>query len=169
MQIEETTYSLNIRVLGTSDSDARVQVESLEPMTQEEFWSFLIRASKAGQLPKTTRPSRVVWRDTKESPQPKSRLKEMDEFNQMYKKFKRKFPQASHELLVEKTQQYLDQRKTIMEDFQAALRAQLFGKPQAQGTSPQAGTEAQDKGPSDLDGSLPFANHTTPSQENPNA
>lgn len=168
MQIEETTYSLNIRVLGTSDSDARVQVESLEPMTQEEFWSFLIRASKAGQLPKTTRPSRAVWRDTKESPQPKSRLKEMDEFNQMYKKFKRKFPQASHELLVEKTQQYLDQRKTIMEDFQAALRAQLFGEE----AGPAAGTsqsQTQDEGPSGLDGSLPFANPTTPSQENPNA
>lgn len=125
MRIEENTYQLNIRILGKNDDTARVQVEELEPMTRDEFWEFLLRASKADQLPASCRPSRAVWRDTKESPQPKSVLKAMDEFNKVYKSFKRKFPQASNKLLEEKTRQYIDQRKTIFEDFQAALTAQL--------------------------------------------
>ena len=128
MRIEEHTYQLNIKVLGKDDSTARVQVEELDPMTREEFWEFLLRASKAEELPKSTRPSRAVWRDTKESPQPKSKLKEMDEFNKMYKKFKRKFPQASNKLLEEKTRKYLEQRKQILEEFQLAMSEQLEGK-----------------------------------------
>lgn len=127
MRIEEQTFQLNIRVLGETAETARVQIEELDPMTKDQMWNFLIRACKAGELPKSARPSREVWRDTREHPQPKAKLREMDEFNQMYKKFKRKFPQASHELLTEKTKQYLEQRKTILQDFQAALEAQLGG------------------------------------------
>ena len=128
MRIDETTFSLNIKVLGTNDSDAKVQVENLEPFSKDEFWEFLIRACKAGELPKSARPSREVWRDTKESPQPKKVLKEMDEFNQMYKKFKRKFPQASQELLTQKTREYLESRRKILEDlgsFEEVLRKRL--------------------------------------------
>lgn len=125
MRIEENTFQLNIKVLGTNDSDARVQVEELAPMNQEEFWAFLIRACKAGELPKSTRPSRAVWRDTRESPQPKAKLKEMDEFNVMYRKLKRKFPTASPKLLEEKTRKYLAQRKALLEEFQQALGEQL--------------------------------------------
>lgn len=128
MRIEERTYQLNIRVLGKDDDSARVQVEELDPMTRDEFWEFLLRASKADELPPSYRPSRAVWRDTTESPQPKSVLKAMDEFNKVYKSFKRKFPQASAKLLEEKTRQYINQRKTIFEDFQAALTEQLASK-----------------------------------------
>lgn len=128
MRIEEQTFQLNIRVLGETAETARIQIEEMDPMTKDQMWEFLIRACKADELPKSARPSREVWRDTREHPQPKAKLKEMDEFNQMYKKFKRKFPQASHELLTEKTKQYLEQRKTILQDFQAALEAQL-GQP----------------------------------------
>lgn len=135
MRIEETTYQLNIRVLGKDDSTARVQVENLDPMTREEFWEFLLRASKAEELPKSARPSREVWRDTREHPMPKHKLKEMDEFNKIYKMFKRKFPLASQELLAEKTRQYISQRATILEDFQAALASQLQA---CQGTKEQA-------------------------------
>ena len=130
MRIEERTYQLNIRVLGKDDDSARVQVEELDPMTRDEFWEFLLRASKADELPPSYRPSRAVWRDTTESPQPKSVLKAMDEFNKVYKSFKRKFPQASAKLLEEKTRQYINQRKTIFEDFQAALTEQLAAHPE---------------------------------------
>lgn len=145
MRIEETIFSLNIKVLGTNDSDAKVQIENLAPFSKDEFWEFLIRACKAGELPKSARPSREVWRDTKESPQPKKVLKEMDEFNQMYKKFKRKFPQASQELLTQKTKEYLESRRKILEDlgsFEEVLRKRLAedvakSKATAQSTSHQ--------------------------------
>ena len=153
MRIEEQTFQLNIRVLGETDETARVQIEGLDPMTKDQMWNFLIRACKAGELPKSARPSREVWRDTREHPQPKAKLREMDEFNQMYKKFKRKFPQASHELLTEKTKQYLEQRKTILQDFQAALEAQL-GQP--------TGTKGI------LDGFMLQAKPTTQPQEHTN-
>lgn len=156
MRIEEQTFQLNIRVLGETAETARVQIEELDPMTKDQMWNFLIRACKAGELPKSARPSREVWRDTREHPQPKSKLREMDEFNKMYKKFKRKFPQASHELLTEKTKQYLEQRKTILQDFQAALEAQLGTGFASQST----------KGI--LDGFMLQAKTTTPAQEHTN-
>lgn len=146
MRIEEQTFQLNIRVVGETAETARVQVEELDPFTKDELWNFLIRACKAGELPKSARPSREVWRDTREHPQPKAKLREMDEFNQMYRKFKRKFPQASHELLAEKTKKFLEQRRTIFEDFQTALQAQL-GTP---ATEPQS-NEPQIK---ELDGDV---------------
>lgn len=125
MRIEENTFSLNIRILGTNDTDARAQVEGLDPMTREELWSFLIRACKAGELPKSARPSREVWRDTREHPMPKAKLKAMDEYNKVYKMFKRKFPLADEALLKAKTKQYIEQRKNILADFQAAMAGHL--------------------------------------------
>lgn len=133
MRIEETTFSLNITILGATSSEAKVQVEQISPMGKEEFWNWLISAAKAQELPKTTRPSREVWRDTRESPQPRTKIKEMDEYALQYKKFKRKFPQASPELLAQKTKEFLDARKNILSDFTDILSQSLFfEKPKGQ-------------------------------------
>lgn len=126
MRIEETTYNLNITILGTTAEDAKIQIEQIAPMNKDEFWNWLISSAKAQELSKTTRPSREVWRDTKENPQPRTKLREMDEFRSTYKKFKRKFPQASEELLRTKTQEFLNGRKKILSDFADILSEKLF-------------------------------------------
>lgn len=122
MNIEETTFSLNIKILGDSSHTARIQVESLPAMSQTEFFEWLFGACKRGELPRTSRPSREVWRDTKESPQPKHILKQMDEFSLQYKKFKRKYPKASAEKLNQLTKDYLEERKKILESFEESLK-----------------------------------------------
>lgn len=157
MRIEETTFSLNITILGATSSEAKVQVEQISPMGKEEFWNWLISAAKAQELPKTTRPSREVWRDTRESPQPRAKIKEMDEYALQYRKFKRKFPQASPELLAQKTREFLDARKNILSDFTELLSQSLFfEKPKEQGSdkenpkrvepSSSQGHQAQERG-----------------------
>lgn len=123
MRIEEQTFSLNIRILGTNSDDAKVQVEELAPFTKDELWAFLIRACKAGELPKSCRPSTAVWRDTRESPAPKKQLKEMDERRKAFKQFKRKFPQARDEVIMEKVEKYLENKRKILEEF-----SQMFGE-----------------------------------------
>lgn len=119
MEIEKTIWNFNITVLEGDSRDAKVQIETLPPMTKDEFWDWLLKASKRGELPRTSRPSRETWRDTKESPQPKSALEKMGEFARQYKKFKRQFPQASHEFLSEKTNEFLRNKDKILEDFKA--------------------------------------------------
>lgn len=123
MRIEEQTFNLNIRILGNNSDDAKVQVEELAPFTKDELWEFLIRACKAGELPRTTRPSTTVWRDTRESPAPKKQLKEMDERRKAFKQFKRKFPQARDEVIMEKVEKYLENKRKILEEF-----SQMFGE-----------------------------------------
>lgn len=133
MRIEEQTYNLNFKILGTNDTDAKIQIEELAPMSKDELWAFLVRSAKAQELPKSARPSTAVWRDTRESPQPKSKLKEMDEFNAMYKKLKRKFPTAKPELLMQKTKDYIEARKKILEElggFQDTFQ-EMLGKGQS--------------------------------------
>lgn len=123
MRLEETILNFNITVhiSGDSSEEARIQIESLPPMGKEAFWDFLLRRAKAGELPRTSRPSREVWRDTKESPQPRSKLIEMDEFAKEYKKLKRRFPQADNELLAKKTSEMIEMRKKVFEDFKKNL------------------------------------------------
>lgn len=128
MQIQETTFNLNLTIVGKTFEDARIQIEGMSPMGKEAFWDWIIKASKKGELPKTSRPSREVWRDTKEHPQPKEVKEKMDEFAKQYKRFKRQFPQASDAILRAKTTEFLENKRKILADFSNILSQSLFGE-----------------------------------------
>lgn len=128
MQIQETTFNLNLTVVGETYETAKIQIEGMNPMGKEEFWDWIIKASKRGELPKTSRPSREVWRDTKEHPQPKEVKEKMDEFAKQYKRFKRLFPQASDQILRAKTTEFLENKRKILADFSDILSKSLFGE-----------------------------------------
>lgn len=144
MRIEETTFSLNITLTGETSEEARVQIESLSPMTKDQFWNWLIGAAKARELPKTTRPSREVWRDTRESPQPREVKEKMDRFARQYKRFKRQFPQASDKILREKTKEFLESQEKILSDFSSILSQSLFGHKEQDDQNPNWVETAQD-------------------------
>ena len=128
MKIEQTTFNLNLTIVGEDEESAKIQVEGIDPFTKDEFWTWIIRATRAGELPKTSRPSAQVWKDTKESPQPKSVLEKMNEFNREYKKIKRRFPQASREFLTEKTREFIALKEKALEDFKEKFKLMLEGK-----------------------------------------
>lgn len=144
MRIEETTFSLNITLTGETSEEARIQIESLEPMTKDQFWNWLLGAAKARELPKTTRPSREVWRDTRESPQPREVKEKMDRFARQYKRFKRQFPQASDKILREKTKEFLESQEKILSDFSSILSQSLFGHKVQDDQNPNWVETAQD-------------------------
>lgn len=144
MRIEETTFSLNITLTGETSEGARIQIESLAPMTKDQFWNWLVGAAKARELPKTTRPSREVWRDTRESPQPREVKEKMDKFARQYKRFKRQFPQASDKILREKTKEFLENQEKILSDFSSILSQSLFGNKGQDDQNPNWVETAQD-------------------------
>lgn len=127
MQIQETTFNLNFTVVGDTFENAKIKVEGMEPMSKDVFWDWFIKMAKKNEFRKTTRPSREVWRDTKESPQPRAVKEKMDEFARQYKRFKRLFPQASDQILRAKTTEFLENKNKILEDFSAELSKSLFG------------------------------------------
>ena len=92
-----------------------------------------------------------VWKDTAESPQPKEKLREMDLFREEYKRFKRKYPQASDEVLRKKAQQIVELRRGLVEEIGQEL-AELpkpQAKPKSQG---QGGVQEQKAEPSHFPG-----------------
>lgn len=168
----QTTFTLNITVLESG----ALQVEGFEPAFQEpkELYSWLQNLAAEKPMPSPYRPTRFssewaredelqrqararemfkkrkesvqVWKDTAESPQPKEKLREMDLFREEYKRFKRKYPQASDEVLRKKAQQIVELRKGLVEEIGLELaefpqsrvpssQAKPKSQPQAQGQS----------------------------------
>lgn len=160
----QTTFTLNITVLESG----ALQVEGFEPAFQspEDLYSWLQNLAAEKPMPSPYRPTRFsaewaredelqrqararelfkkrkesvqVWKDTTESPQPKEKLREMDLFREEYKRFKRKYPQASDEVLRKKAQQIVELRKGLVEEI--GLELSEFPQPrvpQAQVPSPQ--------------------------------
>ena len=165
----QTTFTLNITVLESG----ALQVEGFEPAFQEpkELYSWLQnlaaekptpspyhptrfssewaredelqRQARAREMFKKRKESVQVWKDTAESPQPKEKLREMDLFREEYKRFKRKYPQASDEVLRKKAQQIVELRKGLVEEIGQELaefkvpspQAEPKSQPQAQGQS----------------------------------
>lgn len=165
----QTTFTLNITVLESG----ALQVEGFEPAFQEpkDLYSWLQNLAAEKPMPSPYRPTRFssewaredelqrqararemfkkrkesvqVWKDTAESPQPKEKLREMDLFREEYKRFKRKYPQASDEVLRKKAQQIVELRKGLVEEIGLELaefkvpssQAEPKSQPQAQGQS----------------------------------
>lgn len=119
VDIIEQTYNLNITPCKGLDGQALLRVEGLDPMTGQEFAEWLFKASLNPEpiLRPASRNSVAVWRDTKESPMPKAKLKEMDEFNLQWKKFKRKYPQKSAEEISQMTQEWLDTKRNFLANW----------------------------------------------------
>lgn len=115
----ERTYSLNVSPRLSADGTKLVQVETMEPMTAEEFLAWLHAADHSPeQAPRpASRASIEVWRDTKASPRPKAELERMNEFAKQWKRFKRKFPHLSKEELDRKTKEWLDMKASFLESF----------------------------------------------------
>lgn len=113
------TYNLNVSPSLGPDGRQLVQVETMEPMTAEEFLAWLHSADQDPELaPRpASRASIEVWRDTKASPRPKAELERMDEFAKQWKRFKRKFPHLSKEELDRKTKEWLDMKASFLESF----------------------------------------------------
>lgn len=158
----QTTFTLNITVLESG----ALQVEGFEPAFQspEDLYSWLQNLAAEKPMPSPYRPTRFssewaredelqrqararelfkkrkesvqVWKDTAESPQPKEKLREMDLFREEYKRFKRKYPQASDEVLRKKAQQIVELRKGLVEEI--GLELAELPKPQAQVPSPES-------------------------------
>lgn len=159
----QTTFTLNITVLESG----ALQVEGFEPAFQEpkELYSWLQNLAAEKPMPSPYRPTRFssewaredelqrqararemfkkrkesvqVWKDTAESPQPKEKLREMDLFREEYKRFKRKYPQASDEVLRKKAQQIVELRKGLVEE----IGLELAEFPQSRVPSSQARVE----------------------------
>ena len=157
----QTTFTLNITVLESG----ALQVEGFEPAFQspEDLYSWLQNLAAEKPMPSPYRPTRFssewaredelqrqararelfkkrkesvqVWKDTAESPQPKEKLREMDLFREEYKRFKRKYPQASDEVLRKKAQQIVELRKGLVEEIGLELSEFKVPSPQAE---PQA-------------------------------
>lgn len=115
----EQTWNFNITPRIGVQGELLVQVEELAPMSAEEFVTWLHKASASVELPlrPAKRDSVRVWRDTKESPQPREALEKLSEFNKQWKKFKRRFPQLSNEELNKKTQEWLDMKQSFLQSF----------------------------------------------------
>lgn len=115
----EQTYNLNITPRQGPLGQLLVQVEGMEPMTGQDFLTWLHAASQSPEqtLRPANRNSIEVWRDTKLSPMPKAKLKEMAEFREQWKKFKRKFPQKSNEELNEMTREWLDTKNNFLANW----------------------------------------------------
>jgi hypothetical protein len=157
----QTTFTLNITVLESG----ALQVEGFEPAFQspEDLYSWLQNLAAEKPMPSPYRPTRFssewaredelqrqararelfkkrkesvqVWKDTAESPQPKEKLREMDLFREEYKRFKRKYPQASDEVLRKKAQQIVELRRGLVEEIGLELSEFKVPSPQAE---PQA-------------------------------
>lgn len=173
----QTTFTLNITVLESG----ALQVEGFEPAFQEpqDLFSWLQNLAAEKPMPSPYRPTRFssewaredelqrqararemfkkrkesvqVWKDTAESPQPKEKLREMDLFREEYKRFKRKYPQASDEVLRKKAQQIVELRRGLVEEIGQEL-AELpkpQAKPKSQG---QGGVQEQKAEPSHFPG-----------------
>ena len=173
----QTTFTLNITVLESG----ALQVEGFEPAFQspEDLYSWLQNLAAEKPMPSPYRPTRFssewaredelqrqararemfkkrkesvqVWKDTAESPQPKEKLREMDLFREEYKRFKRKYPQASDEVLRKKAQQIVELRRGLVEEIGQEL-AELpkpQAKPKSQG---QGGVQEQKAEPSHFPG-----------------
>ena len=173
----QTTFTLNITVLESG----ALQVEGFEPAFQEPqgLFSWLQNLAAEKPMPSPYRPTRFssewaredelqrqararemfkkrkesvqVWKDTAESPQPKEKLREMDLFREEYKRFKRKYPQASDEVLRKKAQQIVELRRGLVEEIGQEL-AELpkpQAKPKSQG---QGGVQEQKAEPSHFPG-----------------
>ena len=173
----QTTFTLNITVLESG----ALQVEGFEPAFQspEDLYSWLQNLAAEKPMPSPYRPTRFssewaredelqrqararemfkkrkesvqVWKDTAESPQPKEKLREMDLFREEYKRFKRKYPQASDEVLRKKAQQIVELRRGLVEEIGQEL-AELpkpHAKPKSQG---QGGVQEQKAEPSHFPG-----------------
>lgn len=156
----QTTFTLNITVLESG----ALQVEGFEPAFQEpqELYSWLQNLAAEKPMPSPYHPTRFssewaredelqrqararemfkkrkesvqVWKDTTESPQPKEKLREMDLFREEYKRFKRKYPQASDEVLRKKAQQIVELRRGLVEE----IGLELSEFPQAKVPSPES-------------------------------
>jgi len=115
----ERTYSLNVSPRLGPDGKQLVQVETMEPMTAEQFLAWLHSVDhNPEQAPRpASRASIEVWRDTKASPKPKAELERMTEFAKQWKRFKRKFPHLSKEELDRKTKEWLDMKASFLESF----------------------------------------------------
>lgn len=136
----EQTWNLNITPRRGELGQLLVQVESLAPMTGEEFLTWLHKASQDPEptIRPASRASVAVWRDTKESPRPKAELERMSEFSTQYKKFKRKFPGKSHEELSKMTKEWLDMKQDFLANFADRLGEDLLGGSRpGQGQAPQ--------------------------------
>lgn len=123
MRIEETSLNFNITVhlVGDSYEDAKIQIESLPPMGKDEFWSWLLQRAKAGELPRTTRPSREVWRDTKEHPAPKSELERMAKERKEFLRLKKQFPDAPLSQLEAKVKEAVKMKEEARIELQKKL------------------------------------------------
>ena len=119
MKLLEQTWNLNITPRLGLDGQKLIQVEGMEPFTPEDFASWLHAASQSPEptIRPASRNSIEVWRDTKESPQPKEKLEKMNEFNKQWKKLKRKFPQKSNEELNQMTQEWIDLKENFLASF----------------------------------------------------
>lgn len=115
----ERTYNLNVSPRLGPDGTQLVQIETMAPMTAEQFLAWLHAADHSPeQAPRpASRASIEVWRDTKDSPRPKAELEKMNEFAKQWKRFKRKFPHLSKEELDRKTQEWLDMKASFLESF----------------------------------------------------
>lgn len=162
----QTTFTLNITVLESG----ALQVEGFEPAFQspEDLYSWLQNLAAEKPMPSPYRPTRFssewaredelqrqararelfkkrkesvqVWKDTAESPQPKEKLREMDLFREEYKRFKRKYPQASDEVLRKKAQQIVELRRGLVEEIGQELQVP---SPQAKTQVPSSEAQVQ--------------------------
>ena len=125
----EQTWNLNLTPREGPDGQLLVEVEGGLLMSGPDFVRWLHEASQSPDpaLRPASRNSIEVWRDTRESPQPKAKLREMDEFALQYKKLKRKWPGLGQEELRKKTQEALDAKRDFLENFAELALEDLLG------------------------------------------
>lgn len=125
----EQTWNLNLTPREGPDGQLLVEVEGGLLMSGQDFVHWLHEASQSPDpaLRPANRNSIEVWRDTRESPQPKAKLREMDEFALQYKKLKRKWPGLGQEELRRKTQEALDAKRDFLENFAELALEDLLG------------------------------------------
>lgn len=135
----EQTWNLNITPKRGQDGELLLEVEGGLLMTGQAFAEWLHKASQSPEpaLRPASRNSIEVWRDTRESPQPKAKLREMDEYAELYRKMKRKFPRESQEQLQKRAKEALEARKSLLESW-AELALEDFFEGQGASSSGEA-------------------------------
>lgn len=141
----EQTWNLNITPRQGPNGELLLEVEGGLLMTGQDFAVWLHKASQSPEpaLRPASRNSIEVWRDTRESPQPKAKLREMDEYAELYRKMKRKFPRESQEQLQKRAKEALEVRKTFLESWAELALEDLLGREGQAGEDAKGAGEAQ--------------------------
>ena len=141
----EQTWNLNITPRQGPNGELLLEVEGGLLMTGQDFAVWLHKASQSPEpaLRPASRNSIEVWRDTRESPQPKAKLREMDEYAELYRKMKRKVPRESQEQLQKRAKEALEVRKTFLESWAELALEDLLGREGQAGEDAKGAGEAQ--------------------------